>query len=1660
MMPRCARSSAAAPMLEALEARLMLDGAGLIINEFMASNAEYSVDEDGDSSDWIELWNDADDAVDLTGWYLTDDPDNLLKWAFPTQMLDANGYLLVFASDKDRAVAGEELHTNFKLSADGEYLALAHEDGELVSVVHEFAPEFPPQVSDISYGLGCTAVETTLVETGDGAIAWVPSSDKYDQMWMERDFPWLPSEWMEGTTGVGYEHGIGYESLIGLDVDYVMAGVRESVYIRITFTVDDVEAIGALKLRMKYDDGFIAYLNGEEVATANYERDPELPPELYPGWQTGASASHPDSQALAFEEFDITSHADALEPGTNVLAIHGLNFGAYSADMLILPELIGWIQPPDQPEPGWRYFQVPTPGAMNTEGFLGYVDSPDASVTHGLFDEPITVTLASETPDAIIRYTTDCSEPTETHGTLYTPGTPITVQTSTVLRTIAYLPEGSGWRPSATTTYTYVFPDDVLAQSNDQLARGFPVQWIAGIDHYTHYDRQIRDADYAVDPTISLDAGDLMTIPSMSLVMDQTDLWDPFTGIYPNSIQRASSNPLWEKAASLEWIDPYGADDGFTINAGARINGELSRWAAVNNKQSFRIVFQGDYGPTKLRTNDLFGGGAADAYDTLVLRAMWGESFLLDETRGEVGPDFLGGDPTTSQYLRDLYSHEAYAATGNLAPRGEFVHLYLNGLYWGLYQVTERPDDSFNAAYRGGNPDDYDVIKGHVSYTNVNGGLQDGERWAWNELFSYFDTNPDGTNIEGQETPITDPQLVEVAKYLDLEAFADYMITLWVSARYDFPRKNWYAACKRGDPGEPPEIPFRFYTWDSEASLGSPGAQVALDRWTGTDAANDTGPVRLYRRLRHNATFQRLWMDRVYALLFNGGPLSTEANGDRYENLADDLDKAIVGESARWGDSAALHVDDPLTYGEHWMVERDRILDEFFTQRNDIVLDQMESAGMWTDVLPAEFNQDGGTFEAGFTLTMTDPVDDGGVIWYTLNDTDPRDATSTPIRYTGPIPLTGPVVVKAAIENGGQWSALHEAVFQPLDPGPLVITEINYNPIGLPGDGTYNNDDFEFIELVNNSDATIDLDDYAFVDGIEFDFPSEATLDAGDYVLVVRNAAAFASRYDTTDLAIAGEYTGALSNGGERITLNANGALYCTFTYDDDAPWPGRADGKGATLEPVLPGDLNDDDTWRSSGEFLGTPGAAGQGLLDDVIINEVLTHTDAPLLDAIELHNTTAGTIDLSGWYLSDTWTHYKKFRIPDGTTITAGGYVTFDEHDFNPGGLTADPADDSPNDFALNGARGDDVWLMAADPVTGALIRFVDHVDFGPAAAGVALGLWPDVDGRLVPMTAPTLGAVNSGPLFAPVIINEVMYHTPDTDLEFIELYNPSGSEADISGWRLDDAVEFTFDAGTSLAAETHLVVLPFDPVAAGNAARLAAFEAAYDLPEEVTVVGGWTGHLDNTGERIELLRPDDRPANKPHIQPFVLAEEATFDDDAPWPVEAAGGGSSLGRIDVTAWGSDPANWEAVTPSPGAAEHVEPPPPLPGDADLDGDVDLDDFVVLKQNFGTPTGADWAHGDFTGDGAVDLDDFVLLKQNFGTVAPVTATVNVLAELRVDEANDGAASASARVVAPARRAERTAVRRLRPRAGRRESSGGNGLATYMADLMRLTRPLG
>ncbi len=1660
--------------VEPLESRTMLDAGPLVINEFMAVNGTSLADENGDRSDWIEIYNPTNQTVNLDGWYLTDDAGHLMQWRFPSASLLPNRYLTVFASGKNRTDPRYRLHTNFRLDGDGEYLALVRPDG--VTVSHEYAPAFPAQTSDVSYGIGSDATtfsvpdddvlryrvpaaadagaETAwmfpefddsawpafsktsgilITEAGtedpdyveiqnvsDHPIdteGWVvaanvgstgrvnnahttywqlptvigagqvlyqdddPESPEYywgDAIsWRTAGYGWVmivddfgnvadfvvwgyPAEqfasmdvtinghqitsgdWWNGdsaaaagtdanslqrrgdsdhdsaadwafvgplspleenaglltpfttdvATGFGFDVGeTGLGGTFMIDVAEPMHGQNASLWTRIPFEVDNPALLDAMQLHVQYNDGFVAYLNGVEVARRNA-------PDVV-GWNSAATGVQGVDESQQTEEFDLAEYLDQLRPGRNVLAVHGLNTAANDANFRMVADLTRL---------GKQFFTDPTPAAANGAGSLGIVADTAFSVDRGFFDQPFEVAVTTDTPGATIRYTLDGSLPTEENGHDYTG--PLVIDRTTTLRAMAIKP---GHVPTNVDSQTYLFLDDVKTQTRPP---GYP----------TATEDARYQLDYDVDPRVVDDPryadefiSGLTAIPSVSLVMDVDDLFGRSRGIYANAIQ---SGLAWERATSVEYLDPAGGDQ-FQINSAIRIQGAYSRYPQESIKHAFRLIFKAPYGPTKLNYK-VFDDSPVDKFDQLILRMSTHDSWHVHQNPWRA-------DAT---YAADQWHRYTQLAMGNLSGHSKHVHLYLNGLYWGLYEIEERPNASFAASYLGGESEDYDAING--------GGLRDGTMAAWNEMYRI-------ANGQGPHGSLANAAAYEdLKRYLDVGSFADYLIANIYSGNMDWPGKNYYAVRKR-EPG----AGFHFVSWDSEASFwkswgGDPPAADA-SVWNGLNYPffnNSThGAGYLYNRLKYNAEFRMLMADRLHRHFANGGVLTPQNAAAMYQQQLDKVHEALVPESARWGD--AWRPSQPYTRDAELAANVAWLFGQFFPVRGDNVLKYFDEDGMVPDVEAPSYNQHGGSVAVDFELTV-DAAE--GAIYYTLDGSDPRVSgggfSPRALVYEGePIRLDESTHVNARAFHGDEWSALNEATFLVDRPSPLAITEINYHPYDPtaeelarqpPGAAPFQTDDFEFVELQNTGGEPLDLTGVQFTDGIEFRFAEGTTLAAGAYVVVASDLDAFAARYgDGID--VAGVFTGELQDGGEAIRLSTQfDEVIASFTYDDANRWPGRADGKGAALELIdpaaMPGDgelraayLGDGDNWHSSVAYGGTPGAepaADPG----IAINEVLTHTDAPLLDAIELLNTTGDEIDLGGWYLSDSWGwttdrlggNYRKFRVPDGTVIAPGGYLVFDERDFNPNGLWNPEAGERADwEFALDGAAGDDVWLMEAD-AAGRLTRFADHVDFPAAASGESFGRYPNATGDLAPMQQRTLGEPNAEPRVGPIVISEVMYHPPAGGDEFIELLNPTGTSVSLfdparpdNTWRIG-GVDFQFPIDVVMPPGGVVVVVPTAP---------DAFREKYSVTADVQVFGPYAGALNNAGERLRLLRPDEPTLDVVPVVPYVIVDEADYRPDGDWPLEADGGGQSLERVDAALWGHYPNAWQAADPTPGDA-------------------------------------------------------------------------------------------------------------------------------------------
>ncbi|MCH8046962.1 MAG: lamin tail domain-containing protein, partial [Planctomycetes bacterium] len=409
--------------------------------------------------------------------------------------------------------------------------------------------------------------------------------------------------------------------------------------------------------------------------------------------------------------------------------------------------------------------------------------------------------------------------------------------------------------------------------------------------------------------------------------------------------------------------------------------------------------------------------------------------------------------------------------------------------------------------------------------------------------------------------------------------------------------------------------------------------------------------------------------------------------------------------------------------------------------------------------------------------------------------------------------------------------------------------------------------------------------------------------------------------------------------------------------------------------------------------------------------------------------------------WFLSDTNNNYKKFRIPNGTLLGPGEYLFYDETHFNPTGLDLDPENDDPNDFALNGAHGDDVWLLSADSA-GNLTRFIDRVEFVAGVNGESFGRWPNGSGTMFPMTERTFGAQNSGPRFGPVIFSELMFHpelpAPESgldanDLEFIEIFNTSSSAISLMNWEIGKGVGYRFADDASIGAGQSLVILSFNPQFAGNSEKLAGVMAAYNFAPGTVILGGYSGSLDNTGERLRLFRPDVPPTDEPGFIPLLIEDEIRFSPLAPWPTGASASGESLTRRSDEAWSNAPTNWQAATPTPGSTTFSGF---VAADLTRNGFVDFQDLTILLANWNQNVTA--AEGNLVDPVAtpVNFQDLTVLLAEWTGPGPAAAAAPQAAAASVSTADTPPAESriatnshfdrlGRRELATARRANRT-----------------------------------
>ncbi|MFH1107984.1 MAG: CotH kinase family protein [Planctomycetota bacterium] len=1127
-----------------------------LITELMAANETTLTDEDGEYSDWLELQNIFFPSTDLSGWYLTDDPADLAKWQFPAVSLTRGEALVVFASGKNRAVAGSEPHTNFKLDRDQEYLALVKPDG--ATIVHAYAPSYPPQSTDVSYGLQQSAA--SLVSDSADTVYHVPTIDDatLGTLWTEPGYDC--SSWTSGPLGFGFissvtpafevtfykanvavldlgsaeaiitdplthsytvtqssavinflntggsgrygsdlpfpgttigenvddfvveatgtilipeaglwtfgvnsddgfglelscdpyfysssfpglrgaadtlavfnipyaggyyvrlvsfEHGggsalelfaaqgshsafnatyfdlvgdtasgglavVGFEADIGTDVRAEMQDINSSIWMRTEFAVSDPGAFVQLFMQMKYEDGFAAYLNGQEVARRNAPAAME--------WNSAAETDRPLPEAMMFERIDLTDSIPLLQSGVNVLAIQGINDSAADGDFLMRPRLTALLQTSFNDPP--RYFTTPTPGAHNNAGFADISASVAFSRPDQMFTDAFSVTLTTAAVEGIIRYTLDGTDPTETTGQAYSG--PIPIAGTTHLRARVLEAEKAPG-PIGRRLYSKLDASVLAFDSNlplvvvDTFGRPLNQNWytlgLASFIELTNGRARATDTpEHLGRAGLKLRGSSSMGFPKKQFALE---MWDEDNRDVDVSVLGFPANSDWVMYA------PY-TDKTLMRDVLAYLwSSDIGRYAV---RTRFVEVFLDSTGN---------GVSSADYVGVYVF-----------EEKIKLGPDRVN--------ITELLSvdNSPPAVTGGYMIKKDRLDPGDTGFLTSRGQRLAYVD-----------PKEVEITSSQAAY--LTGFLNEFESVLYGPDFA-------------------DP-LEGYAAYMDADSFIDHHIMVEMTKNIDGFRLSTYMFKDRGGRLNMGPV------WDYNLTLGNASY---LDGWLPTGwyntALSDTD-YPWWRRLFSDPEFSLRYADRWYA--FRRGAFVTARLLGHIDEYALLLAEAQVRNYVRWP-ILGVYVwpnyyigatyDDEVAWMRQWLADRLTWFDGQF-------------------VPPPAFNQQGGSVPYGFQLS----IDPGtGTVYYTLDGTDPRlpggAVSPTALEYTGPLVLTVDTEVKARINYGSTWSALNKAKLEPIP--PAYINEVLANNALAKTDevGEYD----PWVELYNPSTSTAEV---------------------------------------------------------------------------------------------------------------------------------------------------------------------------------------------------------------------------------------------------------------------------------------------------------------------------------------------------------------------------------------------------------------------------------------------------------------------------------------------------------------------------------------------------------------------------------------------------------
>jgi len=1333
-----------------------------------------------------------------------------------------------------------------------------------------------------------------------------------------------------GTNGAG----VAAANFVRTDVGPVMSNVNATAHIRLSFPVQNPTNVSSVTLRMRYDDGVVAYLNGVEVVRAN------APAVL--NFNSAATGAH---SPATLEQF--TFNNTALRAGTNILALHGLNETAAGEDFLALAEVI--LQTTTELSPSPLYFTVPTPGAINGGGvanpgpaILVPAHTPNVPLDHQ--DLFITAQIAPTffpVSNVVMRYRVMFGSEIEV--VMFDDGL-----------------HGDG----ATNDGVFGASIPASASTNGQMVRWFfrATDNLGNISRWPIFASLTASAEYLgtiVDPT------------NVTSKLPIVHLFAPPTILNPGP-NAAGTQPGADSQGGGQVSVFY--DGEFYDNVRMELRGNST---AGFNKKSHRLDFNREHpfrhqpGFPRIRKTSF----TADYPDPTYMRQEL--SFWLCDQMGAPAPFYY---PMRLQLNGQFYQ----LANHNDVHTDEFLERIgwdPNGaLYNAAGQITP------SQASTGGFDKKTRTWENNADYaafsTSIGEAINDGQRRT--NVYEQFDL-PEMMNylVTARWIHENDDVWANMSLYRDSDGDK-----LWRIAPFDL-NLSWGAIFAEGAANLYTGVQATNDMHKAHPLYG--GSRIRA--LSGPGGAFN----RVYDVVFQVPELREMFLRRLRTLLDThikpiGTPTNSTALEQRILAARDLIAEEAIRDRAWWGwpgvggqnnfaqgIGITNGVNDMITqfiharrqhfYGTHSITNTARPLFNGvinpasntvagipLAQASNLVMligamDFKPSSGnqgheyiQVTNPNPVAVDISGWRLDGGvdFTFKPGTVILSNGSIYVTADRNVFKTRTVAPRtnqalfvvgNYQGTLDARGEIV--KLLDDTDRLVHTNGYVPNPsLAQQYLRITELMYHPGARPGD-SYAASEYEYLELNNTGPSVMNLIGIRFTNGITFTFTGSSfvtSLDPGQTVVLVKNPAAFVSRYGI-EPTIAGIYTGVLDNAGERVKLDDNvGEQILDFSYNN--AWYPITDGLGLSL--VIVNENASWDTWgqkaswRPSNVEGGSPGTndPAPAVFAPVLVSEVLANSETPAVDSMELWNHSTNTADVSGWWISDDFFTPKKYRLTSPTTIPPGGFLVLTEAQFNVGG----------SNFSFS-AAGDEAYVFSGD-AAGNLTGYYHGFGYGASEPGVAFGYYLPSDGdeQFVAQVANTPGVSNALPRVGPLIISEIMYHPPDVLVgtnyvddplhEFIEVHNISGGDvtlfdplAPTNRWRLTDAVTFTFGTNT-IPAGGYLLVVSFDP--ATNAAMLTSFRNWYGLDANLPVVGPWSGELNNADDAVKLRRPDASGTNVTH----PLIEEVHYHDTAPWAEVADGIGASLQRVVAGDFGNDPTNWVAAAPSPGAAFAGGTPP------------------------------------------------------------------------------------------------------------------------------------